>query len=429
MPDDAKQPADHASSRARIADAAPVHADPHDDLGFALPEPAKPGGGRVTLVIILVAAGLAAAFFLGYLPRRENSAALARGSQSAALTVPSVNVVQPKPTQSTRPLSLPASLQPLADTVLYPRANGYVAHFDVDIGQQVKEGQLLAVIETPEIDQQLDQARAQLLQTQAALGQAEAQRNYANISLQRYQRLRPAGVASQQELDQKQAESQVSEANVTAAAATVEVTRADVRRLTQIKSFARVVAPFSGIITSRTTERGALVAAGNSTPLFRIADIDTMRAFVQVPQDLAVHMQIGAKAAISVREFPGRSFEGILTRTAGALDAATRTMTTEIRIDNRKHELLAGMYADATLAIEQARTLFELPATALWNDGQGLRVAVVDAQDSVHFRTITIDRDAGSTILIASGLVGNERVVKLANAGLIEGSKVRVRAP
>jgi membrane fusion protein (multidrug efflux system) len=235
-------------------------------------------------------------------------------------------------------------------------------------------------------------------------------------------------VASQQELDQKLAESQVSEANVTAAAASVEVTRADVRRLTQIKSFARVTAPFSGIITSRTTERGALVAAGNSTPLFRIADIDTMRAFVQVPQDLAVHVQTGAKAKISVREYPGRVFEGTLTRTSGALDPATRTMTAEIRINNSKHELLAGMYVEATLAVEQARTVFELPATALWNDGQGLRIAVIDAQDTVRFRTITIDRDAGATILIASGLVGGERVVKLANASLAEGTKVNVRA-
>jgi multidrug efflux pump subunit AcrA (membrane-fusion protein) len=202
---------------------------PDDDLGFALPTAAKPGKARVTALILFAAALIASAFFFGYLPRREQSAALARNTRSTVAAAPRVDVVTPKAAPSLRPITLPASLQPLAETVLYPRANGYVERFNADIGDRVKEGQLLALIETPELDQQLDQARAQLLQTQATLGQTEARRDYAKTSLKRYEQLRPAGVASQQELDEKAADERVSEANVGAAAASVEVTRADVR--------------------------------------------------------------------------------------------------------------------------------------------------------------------------------------------------------
>jgi membrane fusion protein (multidrug efflux system) len=398
-----------------------------DDLGFALPTSAKPGPARVIALLLLTAALVTGAFFFGYVPRRDDQAALASSTVTEAESLPVVDVIQPKNGKSTRPISLPATLQPLADTVLYPRANGYVERFDVDIGAHVKEGQLLAVIETPELDSQLEQARAQLLQSEAALGQQRAQREYADTSLTRYERLRPAGIASQQELDQKSAEAKVSAANVTAAEATVEVSRADVRRLTQLKSFARVVAPFNGIITSRTTEKGALVTSGNSTPLFRIADVDIMRAFVQVPQTMATYVHAGSSVEISVREYAGRVFTGKLTRTAGVLDQATRTMNTEIQIENKRNELMSGMYAEAALAVDQPHEVWEVPATALFNDAQGLRVATVDEQDTVHFRTVTLERDAGATLQIASGLTGSERIVKLASASLSEGGKVRLR--
>jgi RND family efflux transporter MFP subunit len=287
----------------------------------------------------------------------------------------------------------------------------------------------LAVIETPELDQQLDQARAELLRRDAARGQAETQAEYAKTSLARYERLRPAGIASQQELDQKVAEARVQEANVTAAAANIEVGRADMRRLQQLKSFARVTAPFAGVIIQRTVERGALVQPGNGTPLFRLADTDTLRAFVQVPQDLAVQVKQGGAAQVSVREYPGRNFPGTVTRSAGALDPATRTLTAEIRVDNSKHELLAGMYAEASLSIESAHDVYEVPATVLYNDADGLRIAIVDENDTIHLRTITLERDAGATLQIASGLRPSDRVVKLADVNLRDGGKVRVRTP
>jgi RND family efflux transporter MFP subunit len=400
-----------------------------DDLGFVLPEAARPGAARMTLLIALVALVIAGAFFFAYLPRREQGAALARSTKLAVDAAPSVDVVAPKSVPSVRPITLPASLQPLAETVLYPRANGYVERFNVDIGDQVKEGQLLALIDTPELDQQLDQARAQLLAAEASLGQAQARSDYAKTSLERYQRLRPAGVASQQELDEKQSDEKVSVANVGAAVASVEVGKADVRRLMQLKSFARVTAPFAGIITSRTVEVGALLSAGNSTPLFRLSATDPMRVFVQVPQDLSVAVKKGAAASVTLRAYPGRSFDGVVARTAGALEPSTRTMLTEVRLPNPKNELLPGMYAEASIALSGAHTMYELPATALFNDSKGLRVAVVDADDTVRFRKVVLERDAGTILEISSGVNGDERVIKLASAALVEGSKVRVRHP
>jgi RND family efflux transporter MFP subunit len=338
-----------------------------------------------------------------------------------------VDVIRPKQAQSTRPIALPASLQPLAETVLYSRANGYVQRFDAEMGERVREGQVLATIQTPELDQQLEQTRAQLLQVEATRGQAEAQRDYAKTSLERLERLRPAGVASQQELDQKAAEAKVSEANVVAAAASVEVSRADVRRLVQLKSFARVTAPFSGIVTQRNIERGALVTAGNSTPLFKLSATDPMRAFVQVPQDLAVSVRAGTAAQVRLREYPDRVFQGTVAHVAGALDPATRTMTTEIRLANPKNELLAGMYAEASLLLAVSRSIYEIPATALFNDAQGLRVASVDAQNTIRFKHIVLERDTGATLQVASGLSVDDRIVKLANAALTEGGKVQVQ--
>lgn len=395
------------------------------DLGFALPEPVRPSATRLIALLVLALAAVTAAFFIGYMPRREHSAALSQAAQSAGESLPLVDVVRPKVTQSKRPVVLTATLQPLEETVLYPRASGYVAQWHVDIGERVKPGQLLAEIETPELDQQIDQARAELLRREAALGQAKTQEEYAKTSLTRYERLRPAGVASQQEIDQKTAEAHVAEANTAAAAANIEVGRADLRRLTQLKSFGKVTSPFAGIISQRSVERGALVAT--STPLYRVQNNDVLRAFLQIPQDLAVYVKPGATAQINVREYPGKSFTGTLTRVAGALDPSTRTMTTEIRIDNQDHALLAGMYAQASLSVEQSHNVFELPATVLWNDAQGLRIAVVDSQDKLHFRTINLERDAGATLQIASGLQGDERVIKLSSAALHEGDKVRVR--
>jgi len=398
-----------------------------DDLGFTLPPPARVNGWAGLALGCACLVGLAVIFVLGYLPRRDAQRELARATQLAGREPRKLDVVQPKLLESLRALSLPGSVQAAAETVLYPRANGYVEQFEVDIGDRVQAGQLLAVIETPELDQQLDSARAQLTATQAALTLARANRDYSWTSLERYKRLQPAGVASQQELDQRQAEALVGDANVAAAAAAVEVQRAEQRRLTRIKAFTRVTAPFAGLITLRSIDRGSLVTAGNGSPLFKLIVSDPVRVLLQVPQDVAPSVRAGLPAKVSVREYPERVFEGTLERAAFALDSQTRSMTAEVRVPNPKGELLVGMYAEVGLSLPVPHRAYEIPATALYNDAQGLRVAVVDPDGRVRFVKIVIERDTGATLQISAGLRGDERVVRLANAQLEAGSHVQVR--
>jgi RND family efflux transporter MFP subunit len=290
----------------------------------------------------------------------------------------------------------------------------------------VTEGQLLAEIETPELDQELAQARAQLAQAQAGVVQANANREFAQTDLQRYQQLAPSGYASRQELDQRQASAAVTTANVNVAQAAVTAQRANIQRLVQLKSFARVTAPFAGTITARTIDRGTLVSAGNATPLYRLAATDPVRVFVQVPQDVAPSMRTGTAAHVTVREFAGRTFEGQVARTAGALDAASRTLNTEVRVPNSDGALLSGMYAEVALTLPTPHRVLEIPATAVQSDARGLRVAVVDADDRVHMTPIVVERDTGATVQVSTGLQGDERVVRIAGAELTDGTLVEV---
>lgn len=293
-----------------------------------------------------------------------------------------------------------------------------------DIGDKVKENDLLAEIDTPELDQQLEQARAELARSQAALVQSQANHEFSAVNLERYQQLAPKGIASQQELDKQRAQSQVDEANVKVAKATIDAQQANIRRLLQMKSFSRVVAPFTGTVNARMIERGALVSPG--TPLFKVSVNDPVRVIVRVPQDVAPTVRVDVPANVMVREYAGRTFEGKVARTAAALDPASRTMTTEIRVPNPKSELLSGMYANVSLSLPSPRKLFEIPPTAVMEDARGVRVAVVDAASKIHFVPISIERDTGSSIEVASGLEGNERIVRLVNAEIVEGRSVDV---
>jgi len=398
-----------------------------DDLGFDLPEPASPSRGRLFALAGLAAVLLAAAFLSGYLPRHNAKAELAAGVRAEAESAPRVEVVRPTVTSSDRAIVLSGSVRPLEETVLYPRANGYVAKWLVDIGDKVKEGQTLAEIETPELDQELDQARAQLAQASAGVTQADANREFSQANLERFKQLVPAGVASQQDLDKTQAQSQVDSASVKVAQSAVQVQTANIRRLLQLKSFAHVVAPFAGTVTARNVERGSLVSSGNATPLFKVAILDPVRVFVQVPQDAASGVQNDLAAKVSTREYPGRVFEGKVARSSGALDQNTRTMLVEVRVPNPKNELLAGMYAEVALTLPSSHRVFEVPATALLNDAKGLRVALVDAGDTLRLVPVVVERDTGATVQISSGLTADARVVKLSSADMVDGKRVEVR--
>jgi RND family efflux transporter MFP subunit len=317
-------------------------------------------------------------------------------------------------------------VQPLQETTLYARASGFVRRWDADMGDKVKAGQVLATIDTPDLDQELAQGEAQLQQAVASLAQAKANRDLARANLNRYQQLE-AGLISKSDLDQYFAQAQVGDANVAVAEANLVAQRANRSRLAQLKDYARVTAPFAGMITQRTVEVGALVTAGNGQPLYKVAQTDPARVFVQVPQDVAPAVRPNVATTVMVREYPARAFAGKVTRSAGELDAVTRTMNTEIRVPNADGALIAGMYAEVALTLPLAHRVLELPATTLMNDSRGQRVAVIDKDNRLHLVPVVVERDNGATIEIASGLQGTDKVAKIGSAAFVDGMTVEVQ--
>jgi RND family efflux transporter MFP subunit len=237
------------------------------------------------------------------------------------------------------------------------------------------------------------------------------------------------GLAPQQDVDTAQAQSAISDADMKVADAEIAAEQANIQRLLDLKAFAKVTSPFAGTVTMRSVDRGSLVTAGNGTPMFKIAATDIVRVFSNVPQDVAPSVAVDMPATVTVREFPGLKFEGKVAHTAGALDPATRTLSTEVRIANAEHKLLAGMYGEVSLSLPSPRKVFELPATAFFNDAQGMRVALITPQGTLHFQPIVVDRDLGATIQVASGLNGDERLVQVTGPELDDGQQVEVRAP
>jgi len=377
--------------------------------------------------IVIAAVVLAGLFLAGYLPRRhEQKSAIA----ATAAQTPSVNVIHPRVDSNVRTLTLPGSLQALEATAVYARATGYVRRWYVDIGDKVTQGQLLAEIDTPDLDQQLEQARATLGQTKASLEQAAANAKYAAITAGRYHELLAQHFVSQQDVDQTQAQADVGAANVHAAQSAVAAQSANLRQLEQLKSFARITSPFAGTITERNIERGTLVTPGSAQgkPLYMIAISNPLRLFIKVPQTFASGIAPGATVKVRVRQYPGHDFAGKITRTAGALDAATRTLTVEAEVANDQGELFPGAYADVTFPAPLAHGVTVIPVSALIVDAQGTRVATVDAQSKTHFVPVQVGRDQGQEVESVSGLTGQENVIAAPAGNLVEGTLVKVIA-
>ncbi len=410
---------------------APPEAHPDADLGFELAKPARVSAGRVLAFAFVGLAVLGGAFVVAYLPRRSAHDELAKSAAERASELPRFTVVKPRLLSSARTLTLPGSVQPLEEAVIYPRASGYVRRWLVDIGAHVKADELLAEIDTPELDQELAQARAALAQAQANVLQAQANKGLAVTQLDRTSKLVEAGLSPQQDLDSTKSQSDVRDADLKVALANVNAQQANIRRLNDLRAFSRVTAPFAGTITQRNVDRGSLVSAGGTaTSLFRLASTNIVRVFVNVPQDAAPSIVLDAPAELRIREFPNDKFEGTVARTSGALDSATRTLSTEVRVPNGDGRLLAGMYAEVVLALPSERRVYELPSTALLNDAAGLRIAVVGADGKVELRRVSLERDLGATVQLASGVDGTERVIQVASAELVDGEKVEpIAAP
>jgi membrane fusion protein (multidrug efflux system) len=370
---------------------------------------------------------LAAAFLAGYLPRRMARAKLTAATPAAAVA-PRVSVAKAVAVDAGRMLTLPAALAPNQQTLVYARASGYVNRWLVDIGDRVKKGQLLVQLDTPELDKQLAQARAALSQTVAAVAQAQANRNYAYITAKREAQLFAKSLISAQENDQAQTQAAVWDANVKAAKANVAAQRATVGQLEQLVSFGKVYAPYDGTITRRLVDLGTLVNAGagtNAVALFEIAATDPMQSYVDVPQVFAPSVRVSAEAKVAVRNFPDRVFKGRVTRTAGALDPASRTLRTEIDIPNASGELLAGMFVQVSLDVAVSHAVIRVPSSALISDSRGVHVAVVDGSGKVHLVAVTPGLDNGNTIELVAGLSGGEQVISAPPSNVTDGMQVQ----
>jgi membrane fusion protein (multidrug efflux system) len=393
-----------------------------------IPDLAPTLSAKRSRVFLGAAVGLAVLgllFLVGYLPKRHQQALLAAEAAASKQAVPRVALVTPRPGKSERALSLSATLEGLEQTEIDARANGYVRRWLVDLGDSVKEGQLLAELDTPELDLEIEQARAALAQSEASIFQASATRDYSRTSLKRYQALAPQGIASQQDLEQKASQSKVDEANVRVAEAARNSQLANVHRLEQLKAFARVTAPFAGTITDRAVQRGKLVAAGTGQHLFKIAMLDPVRAFVQVPQSLVAGVKQGLAAEVSVAEQRGKAWKGIVVRTASALDASSRTMSVEVQVPNPDHRLLPGMYAEVALKLDASQRLFVLPASAVATTKDGVRVAVVETDGRVRWTKVRLERDNGADVEISEGLTGNEQIIASPGPAVVDGLVVQ----
>ncbi|MGE0870065.1 MAG: efflux RND transporter periplasmic adaptor subunit [Kofleriaceae bacterium] len=393
-----------------------------DDLGFALPAPAKASRVRVLVAVAIVVGG---GFAFGYLQHHNNESdhGVPVGSDPRAVRV---EVIKAKVLSSDRALALPGVVKAFEETKIYARTTGFVRSWTVDIGDKVKAGQLLAEIDTPELAAQLSQARAQLAQARVAVKQASVQRDYSKSNTSRFETLADQNLVARSQVEQTQAQAATDQAAVASAQSNVAAQEANVRRLLELQSFARVVAPFAGTVTTRSIDRGALVREGDPTPLFTLVAIDPVRVFIDVPQSIAPSVKAETPATITVREYGSRQFTGKVTRAAGALDPELHTMTTEIQVPNPDGALLPGMYVNASLTLPVPHRTLEIPSTALYNDSQGLRVATVDAAGKVKFAPITIERDTGSALQIATGLTGDESIIKIAVPTLADGDVVDV---
>jgi len=368
-------------------------------------------------IAVLAVAIMAGVFVLGVVPRRRAEANLAK--ETEAMAVQTVSVVRPQRSAPLTEVVLPANVQPYIDAPIYARTNGYLKKWYADIGAHVKAGELLAEIETPEVDQQLRQARADL-------GTAQANLSLAQITANRYEGLLKSDSVSKQDADN-------AEGSYAAQKATVQSMEANVKRLQELQSFERIYAPFDGVITARKTDIGALIDAGSSggsrTELFHIAQPDKLRVYVNVPEGYAPDAKPGLSADLVLAEFPGRRFPGKLVRTADAIDQSTRTLLVEIRVENPTGTLLSGAYAEAHLKLPNAGSAFILPVNTLLFRSEGLRVATVDNSQRAELIPITIGHDYGTEMEVVSGLTGDESVIINPPDSIVSGEPVRVVTP
>jgi len=361
------------------------------------------------LVLVLVLLGLIAGFVPRWYAHRR---LLAENHADSAITVAVVSPSASKPNLGT---PLPAEIQPFTQASIHAQASGYLTNWSADIGAFVTNGQVLAEIETPEVDQMLAQSRAELDQAQANLG-------LAKITADRWTELLKSASVSEQETAEKQADYTLKQADVSAAQANVE-------RLAAMKKFNRIVAPFAGTITARNTDIGQLISATSGPELFRLAQTDPLRIYVRVPQTLIYSVTPGQTAELMIQELPGRPFTATVTRTAGAVDPASRTLQVELQVPNPKGEIYAGSYAQVSFNEATNAEGLTLSDNALIFRAQGMQVATVDSNNIVHLASVSLGRDFGNTVEVLSGLAATDRVIINPPDSIADGMTVQIAQP
>jgi RND family efflux transporter MFP subunit len=374
----------------------------------------RPGVGRQTAVLVAVAvlAGLAFLIYSGIHSRVAAESQLMKRTEEAA--IPTVAVICPKEGAPTQEIILPGNTQAFSDAPLFARTSGYLKRWYFDIGARVQKGQLLAEIETPEVDQQLQQAQAELDNAQANL-------SIAKITAARWQDLVSTGSVSQQETDQ-------AVSNLSAVRATAESSAANVRRLQELQSFEKIYAPFDGIITARNTDIGALIDAGASTQpkeLFHIAAIRTLRVYVSIPEVYSRAARSGAPATLTLDEFPGQTFHGTLVRNANSIDVASRTLLVEVDVDNPTGQLLPGAYGFVHLKLPDETRSVTIPSNTLIFRKEGLQVGLV-RNGKAELVPVKIGRDYGNTVEIVSGLQPTDAIIVDPSDSLVTGLPVHL---
>ncbi len=389
----------------------------HQPPGIQPPPELPPAPSRkalmivgVLLLVLLVAGGAT------LLDRLSHDRALAKETERE--TVPTVAVVHPLSENPDEELVLPGSLLAYEESPIYARTNGYLVRWYKDIGSRVSKGELLAKIDTPEVDQELNQTRA-------ARQQILAQLELAKISAERWENLRKTDSVSAQEADQQESGYKQAQANLASA-------DANVRRLEQLEGFKDVFAPFSGVLTRRNVDPGALINAGagaTGRELFDLARVDPLRVYTSVPQAYAPYIKVGSNTAVTLQEFPGQKFIGKVARTAEAIDPNTRTLLTEVDVPNKDGRLLPGSFGEVHFAVGSDVNKVTVPVNAMLFRAEGPRLAVVSSDNKVQLRPINIGRDYGATLEILGGVSPGDRIVINPPDSLEEGQQVNVAQP
>jgi RND family efflux transporter MFP subunit len=388
------------------------------------PEHKRTGASRGPMVTLAVVIALVAVFVAvaGILERKRTNAALEKYTNSTF--APAVAVVEPKLESSASEIVLPGNIQAYALAPIYARTTGYVKAWYHDIGSRVRKGDLLALIETPELDQQLAQAKADL-------ASAQSNAELAKVTANRYLGLLKQNAVSEQDTDNAKAQLQARNAEVNSA-------EANVKRLSELVSFERVVSPFDGVVTARNLDVGQLVSSAGSTstpgtgtvigskPMFEISAVQKLRVYVTVPQVYAPDAKAGVIATLTLPQYPGKPFKGKLVRTSDAVDPATRTLLAEIEVENRSGELLPGSYTQVHLSVSSKAPALVIPVSAAILEPDGLHVAVVDSNQRAHMVRVVPGRDTGATIQILAGLEPGQKIIANPPDSLTDGEQVRV---